>query len=403
MAGSSPEQDVVLRSAEPELTSNLGAPTREAGLQGKLDVLTVSFASAYANERSPDAIRQLAEKCLVAWDIIGQDHADLLRGARARVRNAEVLRRFKKDGTGVIICSFHLGPFMYVPAEAAQCGFDVQMVVDKESATEAGAGYQRIATVIKTHLELLIAEEPRSLLRGLRSVRKGGLLFFYIDGNTGSGGAGGGVRHGADMHLLSMPVRLRTGIAYLAQKAQAPIVIGLAYRDGGGERTVEFLEPIPPPKDTSDDARRETTIQIWKRFEDYLRKYPEQWDGWFRPVYFWPEITRSPVARVADLKSCRDRVLEAMKQPLSEIRCKADPLRVGVWRSGAGSLILDGRGQRVLGASALAYDILQAALRGISICDLPRELASGSDALSDEVAKLYLAGILKLDGFEMSS
>ncbi|NJM95344.1 MAG: hypothetical protein HC792_03135 [Acaryochloridaceae cyanobacterium CSU_5_19] len=229
----------------------------------------------------------------------------------------------------------------------------------------------------------------------MRELQRGGLALFYIDGNTGTAGLKGGEKHGATFQLLAMPVRMRTGIAFLAHKAQVPIVVAVTYYNPAGEAMVEFLEQIPPPADSSDAARVDCTTTIYSHFEAYLQRYPAQWEGWFYPHRFLENIEHSPMAMAIDLQQVQDHIVQCLENNENRL-LQANSLQVCVLPSPQGTVIFDGKARRMLQVNPLAGQTVQAALQGVGLAQLRQQLGTSPAALAHELSRLILSGLITI-------
>jgi lauroyl/myristoyl acyltransferase len=368
--------------------------------------MVVSYGSVFSETLAEEEIRELANRFIKVHWVIIRDHQALIEGNRAKVINGNLMTRFKSEKRGVVVAAFHLGPYRYVPHELSHLGFNIKCPVRESVAKQQGAIFRQLAEIAHERtegkFEMLIAENPRSIVQGLRELKQGALLLYYIDGNTGVGGAGGGQKHGADFQLLSMPVRMRTGVAYLAHKAQAPIVIAASYYNESGERCVEFIGPIEPPSDKSDEARIACTTEIYPHIEGLLKKYPEQWEGWMYPYRFWADLKRPPTVTREQLEKTLDQVRGHIEDKEANPLCKADPLKVGIMKESDNYYIFDGRGHRILGVNETASEIVKKAFDGIDLQNLVKSIKCDQNTLALEVSKLVLARLLSVEGIQVS-
>jgi len=368
--------------------------------------LMVSYGSVFSDSMTEEEIAELADRFIKVHWVVLRDHQSLGEGVRAKVVNAEIMTQLRSEGSGVVVAAFHLGPYRYVPLELSHLGFDIKCPIRESIAKQQNDIFQRLTGIARETttgtFEILIAENLRTMVQALRELERGALLLYYIDGNTGVGGSGGGQKHGAHLQLLTMPVRMRTGVAYLAHKAQVPVVIAASYYNESAEKCVEFIGPIAPPADKSDEARIECTTQIYNHFERFLQKYPEQWEGWMYPYRFWADLKRPPTVTRERLETTLEQIGVRLDNEKADTWCKANPLKVGIIKESNHYYIFDGAERRVLGANAIASDILKRAFGGVSLQDLAKTVDCDRGALVLEISKLVLAGLLTLDGVTLS-
>jgi lipid A biosynthesis acyltransferase len=220
----------------------------------------------------------------------------------------------------------------------------------------------------------------------------------YMDGQTGVGGPGGGQHHSVVIPMVGMEMRLRVGPAYLAQKAQAPVVLAVAHRTPGGRRMIEFSDVLDPPAGDDHQARVDLMHRMAAWFEERVRRYPEQWGGWFVPVLTWAETGSAPaVSRVAF-----DRELERVRALVADAkgsaRLTADRARVAIFEHQGEQVIVEATAKRILGTTPLGCGVLRAAFRGVRLNRLPRMFPDSADALGLEVARMVLAGLARIEG-----
>lgn len=108
----------------------------------------------------------------------------------------------------------------------------------------------------------------RELLRVLKSNDPIG---FIIDQNAKR-------NWGIFVEFFGKPACTTDGLAQLAAISQCPVYPVFCRRlPENNSVLVEVGEPLPPPKDRSEEAIRELTQQVTKRLEDFIRMYPDQW------------------------------------------------------------------------------------------------------------------------------
>jgi len=376
-------------------------------LNPELHYLSVCLASAFRNTLPAEEIFNLAQQYGEMRRQFAIDHEELKTGERAKLINGEVIRKLQESGRGMIVTTFHFGPYRYVPMELGYMGCIPQIVVRDYIAKEQTATFMELARCVeqstgqKIELEILVAENIRSMLRGIKQLKRGGTMLFYIDGNTGSGGFSGGEANSAKFDLLSMPIRMRTGVAYLSQKTQVPIVLAFAYHDENGEKIIEFDDPIEPPARNSNEERIDYTIRIFRRFEEHLKRYPAQWEVWAQIFRFWVNMP-PPVAQREQIEEFRRQVKQLIADQSETVRLHADFLRNFCMNTDVPgeSFILDAVEKRVLRGSSTAAHIMMMAFTGVSLQELIKSSDCNEATLVDEIVRLHMTGLIGFEGID---
>lgn len=361
-------------------------------------VAGLSLASAFGDTLSTGEIRRLARRCALSNFLRQMDHRDFARGARAhREIHGSVLDALAAGGQGAILAAVHLGPYLYVARPLLERGLHVVAIVDDEALETQQVLWEKEAAKIPGRLELMPLHGARSLLRALRALREGAVVVIFVDG--GAGVAGPAARAGSQIEVTfcSMPVRMRTGATYLAQRAQVPLFLAAAHRDGWGRRVVEYSDPVPPPRRDDPEGAENLLRSVLPWFERRILAHPDQWVGWLLPVLTWASTGAAPRATRETLEHTRARVRELLDDPRARARLNADPVRVGAVESREDRVLVDGPRRLVLVATPLGVRILDAAQRRTRLADLPRRVSPDRAALEFEVTRMVLAGLATIE------
>ncbi len=349
--------------------------------------LTAILGLACSKTHTRKEIQNMAKHCIETRSKVRNDCQALEKGARTKLINPEVLNRFQSKNRGVAIVAFHLGPYSNIPCELGYMGFNIDMLVSEDVAQKQGDFYQKIAKIVNASgkLEIFVSRKVSELKNILRRLKQGNLLLFYIDGNDGLKYIDETRKSVAEFNLLEMPVKIRTGVPRLARMAQVPIVMAFSYYDQAGEKVIEFLDPTDPPDKNS---HIQWTIRIYKQFEKYLRKYPEQWEGWFYPFRFWPDMN-PPTAESETLTQKYNQIQNLVKKN-QNIRIQADPFEVGIIEN----CVFDVASRSFLHGTPTACDIIRNALEGADMQQLFKN--HSRDSLVMEITNLSLAGLIRI-------
>ena len=368
-------------------------------LEDAYGLLPVFIATSIGTDVPPRRLRAHVRSFLQTHAVLRLEHERLPSGARCHeVHNAEPLLELVRRGAGVMVCSLHYGPYFCVGSELLALGVDVNLLSASAMIQRQDGMWQRVAQVHGRRLELLRVERLSGTRSIMRILREGGLVLLYADGQGGLDGSRSSKGHRTTGSFLSMPIRMWTGPAYLAQRADAHVVFAAVRREAWGKRVLEFSDPMKVPPDGGEQAPATFTRYMYRWFEPRVRQQPEQWAGWGLPHLFLEETGTAPRATVDALEQEQRRMAELLNAPGGRTRLRAEPTRVAYVGEGDRYVLIDGPTRRVLEVDGLTVAVLGAAYRGVRLGRLPRELNADIPRLSDVVARLTLAGLARLDG-----
>ena len=222
-----------------------------------------------------------------------ESHQDLIR---LKGWDTEIIRSLLKRKRGLLICSFRFGAIRYIPSEAALLGFSVLEAVNEpthrtmqaafnslglcdNAATEDSVSQPENIRLLKT----VNAEDARCTVELVDALKRGEIIGLCIEGNTGSDGPWGDTSK-STIDFLGHRISAKNGAARLAAALGAPILPVMALRDGDASDRLVFSEPIIPPaglKRSANEKFVQATMQsLYTLLESYVRRYPEQWEGW---------------------------------------------------------------------------------------------------------------------------
>lgn len=388
------------------LEMHAGFRLRAAGqvIREARGMLPAFLATSIGAEVEPRRLRAMAGRFLQTQAVLRLEHEGLPRGARCHdVRNAQPLLELARAGQGVIVCSIHFGPYFFVGSELLALGLDVNLMAAATMIRKQSSMWERVAQIHGRRLDLLHVEQLSGTRAIMRILQRGGLVLIYADGQGGLAGPGSAKGHRTHGRFLSMPIRMWTGAAYLAQRAGAHVVFAATWREAWGKRVVEFSDPMAMPPASDEEAPARMTQDMYRWFEQRVRPRPEQWGGWAIPHMFLEETGAAPHATRDALERECHRVAELMRAPAGRARLRVEPTRIVFLGDGDRYSIIDGPTRRVLEVDALTVAVVGAAYRGVRLARLPREVRSNIPRLSDIVARLTLAGLARLEGADATS
>jgi len=365
----------------------------KAALSRARDLLLVSLGSAFSERMSSRRIRLLAGRFLLERKRIGEEQERVRRpDSRVRIRGAGPLLAEHRQGRGGILCTVRMGAWLAVPMAGGQLGIGGVILADEGAIESQGEFIRKKAVSLGVELDLLSAQDPRSMVRALRTLKEGRFVFLLLDSNSGLRRMAGRKKNAAVFPFLSMPVQMRVGAAYLAAKAGVSIHPALHRRGRFGWRGVQFLKPLPPPEIPSEEGLTDKTREIYSVFERWIRRHPEQWEGWLYPFLYWADAEPPKVTRQEwEAETAR---LEAELGRGGALRFRTDPLRVAPIDMAGESVLLDGGGRRMLRATKTSLAILEAAKPGIGLGELVARLEIPAADACRELARLTLTGLV---------
>lgn len=211
-----------------------------------------------------------------AYAHLGREGMSLLRLYRlgredvartTRVEGLEALRSAVDAGTGAVVVTGHFGNWEIGGAAVAVRGVPLDVVVQRQ----ANPLFDDLINRARERLGMRVIERGRATREALRSLRRGRVVAFVADQDAR--------RAGVFVPFLGRPASTFRGPAVLALRSGAPVFIGTAVRDRGGEYVVR-LRPIPLPAAGDPEAQVvELTAAHARALEEMVRSRPEQ--------YFW--------------------------------------------------------------------------------------------------------------------
>jgi predicted LPLAT superfamily acyltransferase len=276
----------------------------------------LNLLSAFMDELAPAEIHKLAVRCIkskvwaesefhyqLSWLLeevkSGAPRADGVRPFRLEGLDVGLVRGLLAKGRGLIICTFRLGPVRFLSTEMALAGLAVNEAVNRhtfeimesalatlgDAAPAAGVG-GRPEAVAGGDIRLLKsvnAEAPLCTAHIVDALKRGEVVGFCVEGNTGADGPWGDTSKEV-VRFFNHDISAKSGAARLAAALGTPILPVVALREGEGSGRLVFHEPILPERGMKPAHRgrfvAETMQSLYGMLESYARRYPEQWEGW---------------------------------------------------------------------------------------------------------------------------
>lgn len=270
----------------------------------------LNLLSVFAEELAIDAVQSLAIKCIKEklWNeceyyfhlsqlielIKSGQNTTKEQTLRLKGWDTDLIRSLLARGRGLIICSFRFGAVRFIPSEIAMLGFPILEAVNKpthetmqsafESLGDCGVGSIRL-------LETVNAEDERCTVQLVDRLKRRGIIGLCLEGNTGTDGPWGDTSK-SRLTFLGHTIRAKNGAARLAAALRAPILPVMALKDGDASGRLFFHEPIIPPaglkRSENEEFVRTSMQSLYDLLESYVRRYPQQWEGW-SALHRWRE------------------------------------------------------------------------------------------------------------------
>jgi|SRR5690554_93282 len=226
-----------------------------------------------------------------SWAQIDQNYLHLVD--TTNIKDHQNILKKASSKSPYIFCTFHLGSYRLINFILASNKIPFNLITDDNYIKSQGE-YSKLlfdnalnkfynkSLEEVTPIDILNAENPNIAFEASRKLKEGCSLLFYIDGNTGVGGVLHNKEKNVKINFLNHEIYARKGIAFISYLTNTPIVPVINLRTGWLDRETHILPPIHPNKDISrNEYIDSTTKSLYKIFETYLKKYPEQWEGWF--------------------------------------------------------------------------------------------------------------------------
>lgn len=184
----------------------------------------------------------------------------------------EVLDKIQAEG-GVVFM-FHSGAYRNLPrfiSEQVSSEMNIKMIVDQESydSEQELNKWNKIKDELR--VDYIIAENNNSGLQIMRHLKKKGLLFIYIDGNTGSGQDS----NPTSIPFLNKNISVRSGIYRMIHKLGVNAYVAVSSLNN--DKDVVYFEEINVTDDIEKSIKESYSI-----FEREVDKFPHIWRFWYR-------------------------------------------------------------------------------------------------------------------------
>jgi hypothetical protein len=279
------------------------------------DYYYLNILSLFGHDRSIGDIRAIAIACAKmrlwgSWRFLtdAADSREKMRlGEALTVRLAgwdrEMLAALMQQGRGLIISTFHYGPFRYILDDLMAFGFRVVFGLDADSAHSFRKRFRLIDPlnaggesgenpIAIGHGSVRIIDVERSQLAGvalMKALRRNEIVLLFADGNCGLDGPRGATNK-TSLQFLNCSISVKAGISHLAAASGAPILPVYAVdRDAGAHGSPDLFRGqlhcdgvITPGVFRSADRESfaaECMSTLFGRLSELILEDPTEWEG----------------------------------------------------------------------------------------------------------------------------
>lgn len=250
---------------------------RRGTVEAQIGLAFPDRPSAWVEDTARACYRHFGREFLALARLARIDPDDLV----ARTANPGEVRRVWRaavpEGEGGIMVTGHLGNWELAGALVAALELPVAAVVKRQR----NARFDRRLQGLRDRLgvePVYMAEAARRLPGALE---EGKLVALAADQDAGT--------RGVFVPFLGRPASTFRGPARLALRHDVPLVFGALVRHGDGYRAV--ISPVEPPSRGA-GAERELTRRWVARFEEEIRRLPDQYFWFHRRWKTRPDGTR---------------------------------------------------------------------------------------------------------------
>lgn len=240
-----------------------------------------TFLPKIQNDRHLDLAREILFNQTLSY--IDQFYPELLKKFTINDQNSLIAN---SENEGTIFVTYHTGSYRLFLHHLASkkvpfCLVVQQKYIDDHDETTQQL-FKRMSGNQDQKLDVISSEEPRLLLHLRNKLKQGISVVFYIDGNTGVALNENKEKNNlTKIEFLDYHIYARQGIAFLACLTKAPLVSVLSKRISETSSSLEIKKVTTAiPYEEKEDFIREITKKLYAELELFIKKHPEQWEGW---------------------------------------------------------------------------------------------------------------------------
>jgi hypothetical protein len=290
-----------------------------------------------------------------------------------------------------LVLTLHLGPYQFILEPFLAAGHDLTVLLNTAAERRLRGPAEALSRRLghRGRLRWLRVEDPGCARSLLRTLRGGGPLLAFADGNQGRGGLAGTRRRGMPYRLPGREIRVRTGLARLVCRtgcAVHPLCVRWTETGSVG------WHRQPTQRWSQRDDPQAVTQHLFDWVFSEVQRTPQQWSYWDMLAGTASGLRSGPGARSL-YPDYRRAFLLCLARAPHTTRLELE-VELAVW---PGDVLADLTHDRFYSAEGLQDDDL-AALR-----DRPPTLAAlldrhGRAWVTYHVLRLCLLGVARLRG-----
>ncbi len=198
-----------------------------------------------------------------------------------KLENEELLQEAQAQGKGVFLLGAHLGNWEYAGLSLRAYGYPCDAIGRRIKNPLVDKRINQLRSKFGTHM----IPHRNAVKPVFKALRGGSIIGFLMDQRALP-------RDGILSTFFAQPVSTNRGLAMLALKSGAPVVMVETTRVDGGFK-VYFSSIVAPPKtDDREEAIALFTQEFDNRIEEAVRRNPEQWFWMHRRWEVPPEMAQ---------------------------------------------------------------------------------------------------------------
>ena len=288
MNSDSPTGNTVIASGDPIAENQVFAEIEQLNYLG--------LRMALGASQSRRLVRRLARQCLD--NKLNFANTWMARGPFPPMRTLALrnLHQAASRRKGVVIAACHVGQYHRIPFVLNKLGYAVTLLLDEENQAreqqQLQAWTSRYHGPLQQPIEYINAQLPTAPWKMSQALRKGRMLFVYMDGGTGLQDSDP-ARTSVEVNFLRLLLRVRKGLAFVAGRAGAPIVPAVCSRSADGKQSVRFSRPcLANHAESLDDYCARAMQYCYSILEERVLRHPDCWEEWYH-VHRWVVYPRA--------------------------------------------------------------------------------------------------------------
>jgi len=195
--------------------------------------------------------------------------------ANAEISGIDKLEKALAQGKGVILTTYHGCWFEAYFAWFNKANIPTSLIYQKQSNPLSDRFFVRQRARYGSALHHLDSGAGMSAYE--KALSKNHLLIVSLDQSYSA--------KGTDIVFFDTPLKCAKGTAVLHMRTKAPVLTSVYYmKDGKLHIDFDTVE-LPDYQEISEESIRDLTSRAIKKYENHIRKYPEQWFSLFHKLW----------------------------------------------------------------------------------------------------------------------